>query len=242
MLVIPSVDILKGRCVQLVGGRPETERVYGDPVEQAQRWVAEGASYLHVIDLDAAMDTGDNLESVAEVLANIRVGVEVGGGVRTFERANELLGIGAERVILGTAAVKNPELVRQLVELAGGERIMVALDSRSGRVTIEGWRAQTEKTALQLAKEFEQTGVGSLLYTSVDVEGRMSGIAARETRELVSAVKIPVFASGGVGTLDDVRVARETGAAGLVVGMALYERKFTLKEAMEVAGDENWKD
>lgn len=240
MLVIPSVDILKGRCVQLVGGRPETERVYGDPVEQAQRWIAGGASYLHVIDLDSAMGTGDNFEYVAEVLANVRVGVEVGGGVRTLERANELLGIGAEKVILGTAAVRNPGLVEKLVGLSGGERIMVALDSRSGRITIEGWRAQTEKTALQLAKEFERMGVRSLLYTSVDVEGRMSGIAVRETRELVGAVKIPVFASGGVGTLDDVRIVRETGAAGLVVGMALYERKFTLKEAMEVAGDEGW--
>jgi phosphoribosylformimino-5-aminoimidazole carboxamide ribotide isomerase len=241
LLVIPSVDILKGRCVQLVGGRPETERVYGDPVEQVQRWVAEGASCLHVIDLDAAMGTGDNFESVAEVLANVRVGVEVGGGIRTFERANEFLGIGAERVILGTAAVRNPELVRQLVELAGGERVMVALDSRSGRVTIEGWRAQTGKTAIQLAKEFERMGVESLLYTGVDVEGRMCGVPVREIRELTNAVGIPVFASGGVGTLDDVRMAGETGAAGLVVGMALYERKFTLREAMEVAGDENWK-
>jgi len=241
LLVIPSIDILRGRCVQLVEGRPETGRVYGDPVEQAQRWVAEGANYLHVIDLDAAMGTGDNFRKVAEVLANVRVGVEVGGGIRTFERANELLGIGADRVILGTAAVKNPELVRQLVEMAGGERVMVALDSRSGRVAIEGWRAQTEKTAVQLAKEFERMGVGTLLYTSVDVEGRMSGIAARETRELVSAVKIPVFASGGVGTLNDVRLARETGAAGLIIGMALYERRFTLREAMEVAGDEDWK-
>jgi len=240
LLVIPSVDIRRGRCVQLVGGKPESEQVYGDPVERAQRWVAEGASYLHVIDLDAAMDTGDNFESVAEVLANVGVGVEVGGGVRTLERANEILGVGAEKVILGTAAIRNPGLVEELVGMAGGERIMVALDSRSGRVTIEGWRAQTEKTALQLAKEFERMGVGSLLYTSVDVEGRMRGIAARETRELVSAVKIPVFASGGVGTLDDVRIARETGAAGLVVGMALYERKFTLREAMEVAGDEGW--
>jgi phosphoribosylformimino-5-aminoimidazole carboxamide ribotide isomerase len=241
LLVVPSVDILKGRCVQLVGGRPETERVYGDPVEQAQRWVAEGASYLHVIDLDAAMGTGDNFESVAEVLANVRVGVEVGGGIRTFERANELLGIGADRVILGTAAVKNPELVKELAEMAGGERVMVALDSRSGKVTIEGWRAQTEKTAVQLAREFERMGVGALLFTSVDVEGRMSGLAARETQELVRAVKIPVFASGGVGSLEDVRIARETGAAGLVIGMALYERKFTLREAMEVAGDESWK-
>ena len=241
LLVIPSVDIRRGRCVQLVGGKPETERVYGDPVELAQRWVAEGASYLHVIDLDAAMGIGDNFKRVAEVLANVKVGVEVGGGIRTLERASELLGIGADKVILGTAAVKSPELVKELVKLAGGARVMVALDSRSGKVTIEGWRAQTEKTALQLAKEFERMGVGSLLYTGVDVEGSMRGVVAPEIRELVSAVKIPVFASGGVGTLDDARIARETGAVGLVVGMALYERKFTLREAMEVAGDESWK-
>ncbi len=237
VLVVPSVDIMRGRCVQLVGGKPDTERVYGDPVELAQRWVAEGAKYLHVIDLDAAMGTGDNFQKVADVISNVRVGVEVGGGIRTLERANELLGIGADRVILGTAAVKNPNLVAKLVELAGGARVMVALDSRAGKVTIEGWRSQTEKTALQLAKEFERMGVGSLLYTSVNVEGSMRGVAAREIRELVSAVKIPVFASGGVGTLEDVRIAREAGAAGLVLGMALYERKFTLREAMEVARD-----
>jgi phosphoribosylformimino-5-aminoimidazole carboxamide ribotide isomerase len=236
---VPSVDILKGRCVQLVGGRPGSERVYGDPVEQAQRWIAQGAGYLHVVDLDAAMGTGDNFGRVAEVLANVRVGVEVGGGIRTLERAGELLGIGADRVILGTAAFRNPELVRDLVELAGGERVMVALDSRSGKVTIEGWRTQTEMTAIQLAKKFEGMGVGALLYTCVDVEGKMCGIAAREIRELVSAVKVPVFASGGVGTLGDVRAARDAGAAGLIIGMALYERRFTLREAMEVAGDES---
>ncbi|MDI6643209.1 MAG: 1-(5-phosphoribosyl)-5-[(5-phosphoribosylamino)methylideneamino]imidazole-4-carboxamide isomerase [Candidatus Hodarchaeaceae archaeon] len=239
MLVIPSVDIRRGRCVQLVGGRPETERVYGDPVELAQRWVAEGANYLHLVDLDAAMGTGDNFVKVAEVLANTRIGVEVGGGVRTLERANELLGIGADRVILGTAAVRNPGLVRELVELAGGARTMVALDSRSGKVAVEGWKEQTEKSVLELAREFERMGVGGLLFTSIDVEGSMRGIAAREIRELVNAVKIPVFASGGVGSLDDVRVAREAGAAGLVVGVALYEGRFTLKQAMEVAGDED---
>ena len=138
MLVIPSVDIRQGRCVQLVGGRPETEQVYGDPVELAQRWVAEGARHLHVIDLDAAMGTGDNFVKVAEVLASVRMGVQVGGGIRSLERACELLGIGASRVILGTAAVRNPELVRKLVGLAGGEKVMVALDSRSGKVAIEG--------------------------------------------------------------------------------------------------------
>ncbi len=235
MLVVPSVDIRQGRCVQLVGGRPETERVYGDPVELAQRWVAEGARYLHMIDLDAAMSVGDNFTRVAEVLASVRVGVQVGGGIRSLERACELLGIGASRVILGTAAVRNPELVRKLVGLAGGEKVMVALDSRSGKVAIEGWRKQTEKSVLELAQEFERMGVGAILFTNVDVEGSMRGVAVREIRELVGAVKIPVFASGGVGSLEDVRVAREAGAAGLVIGMALYQQKFTLKQAMEVS-------
>lgn len=235
LLVIPSVDIRQGRCVQLVGGKPETERVYGDPVELAQRWVAQGATYLHVVDLDAAMGVGDNFARVAEVLANVRVGIQVGGGIRTLERACEFLGTGAIRVILGTAAVREPELVKRLVQLAGGDRIMIALDARSGKVSIEGWRKQTEKSVLELARQFERMGVGSLLFTSVDVEGSMRGVAAREIRELVGAVKIPVFASGGVGSLDDVRIVREAGAEGLVLGMALYAGKFTLRKAMEVS-------
>ncbi len=236
MLVIPSVDIMGGRCVQMVGGKPGTERDYGEPLEMAQRWVSEGAVCLHVVDLDAAMGTGDNFTSLVELISNLDVPVQVGGGIRTLDRANELLGMGVYRVILGTAAIKSPELVRRLVEMAGGEKVMVALDSRSGKVVVEGWKEKTEKPVLALAREFEGMGVGSILFTSVDVEGSMRGVAAEEIRQLADAVKIPIFAAGGVGSIDDVRIAREAGAAGLVVGMALYERKFTLKQAMEVAG------
>jgi len=224
--------------VQLVGGMPGTGKEYGDPVEVAQRWVAEGANYLHIIDLDAAMGIGDNFEQVAEVLANARVNAQVGGGIRTIGRACEFLGIGADRVILGTAAVKNPELVKELVELAGGARVVVALDAKVGKVAIEGWRTQTDKSVFGAAKEFERMGVGALLFTSVDVEGKMAGVAVDEIRKLVGAVKIPVLASGGVGSLDDVFMVKEAGAAGLIVGMALYESKFTLKQAMEAGGDE----
>jgi phosphoribosylformimino-5-aminoimidazole carboxamide ribotide isomerase len=131
-------------------------------------------------------------------------------------------------------------MVGELVELAGGARVVVALDIRSEKIAIEGWRTQTERTVLELAKEFERMGVGALLFTSVDIEGKMAGIAASEIRKLVGAVGIPVLASGGVGSLGDVRVAKEAGAAGLVVGMALYENKFTLKQAMEAGGNENW--
>jgi phosphoribosylformimino-5-aminoimidazole carboxamide ribotide isomerase len=235
MLVIPSVDIRKGRCVQLVGGRPEDERVYGSPVEMAQRWIAEGARFLHIIDLDAAMGTGDNFNVVAEVLANINVGAQVGGGIRSLERACELLGIGAERVILSTAAIEKPDLVRELVGLAGGARVMAAVDARAGRAVIRGWTTPTRWTAVEAAREFERMGVGSLLFTNVDVEGRMAGVDADAIRQVVEAVGIPVFAAGGVATLEDVRRAKEAGAAGLVIGMALYEGRLSLRQAMEVA-------
>lgn len=234
-MVIPSVDIRKGRCVQLVGGKPESERVYGSPVEMAQRWVAEGARYLHIIDLDAAMGTGDNLNFIAEVLANIDVGAQVGGGIRSLERACELLGIGAERVILSTAAIEKPELVQELVELAGSARVMAAVDAKAGRAVIRGWTTPTRWTTVEAAREFERMGVGSLLFTNVDVEGRMAGVDASAIRQVVEAVSIPVFAAGGVATLEDVRRAKEAGAAGLVIGMALYEGRLSLKQAMEVA-------
>lgn len=235
MLVIPSVDILKGRCVQLVGGKPGTEKVYGDPVESAQRWIAEGARYLHVIDLDAALGTGDNFNKIAEVLANVNVEVQVGGGIRSVERASELIGLGVDRVIMSTTAMEQPELIRELVELAGGARVMAAVDSISGKVVIRGWRTPTDKSAVEAAKQFERMGVGSLLFTSVEVEGRLAGVATRSIREVVQAVKIPVFAAGGVASIDDVKVVRETGAAGLVIGMAFYERKLTFRQAIEVA-------
>lgn len=235
MLVIPSVDIQGGRCVQLVGGRSGTGKTYGDPVEAAINWVAQGAKYIHLIDLDAAMGSGDNLTKVAEVIANVDVGVEVGGGIRTVERASEIIGIGADRVILGTAAMKSPEVVRKLVRLAGGPRIVIALDARGGKVTVEGWRVRTEKDVVEAAKEFEGLGVGAILFTNVDVEGRMMGVDLEPIRKLVEAVSLPIIAAGGVRSLEDIRVAKEAGAEALVVGTALYEGMFTLKEAMEVA-------
>jgi len=235
MLVIPSVDILGGRCVQLVGGRPETKKEYGDPVRVAMEWVSQGAPYLHVIDLDAAMGRGENFKKIAEILANVDVGVEVGGGIRSLDRANEILGIGADRVILGTLAMRKPDVIRELVRMAGGSRVAVALDARGGKIVVEGWRTRTDRDVVTAAKEFATMGVGAVLFTNVDVEGRMAGVAPDAIRRLTRAIDIPVIASGGVGSLEDIRAAKEAGAWGVVVGMALYEGKFKLKEAMEVA-------
>jgi phosphoribosylformimino-5-aminoimidazole carboxamide ribotide isomerase len=236
MLVLPSIDIYKGKCVQWVGGRPGTGKVYGDPVEFALKWQSEGASWLHVVDLDATLGTGDNLPHLAEILRQVDIGVQVGGGIRTVDRALKLLELGAKRVILGTAAVEKPGVVEELIELAGGGKVMVALDSRGGKVVKRGWTEQTEADPLNLALLFEEMGVGSFLYTEVEVEGRMVGTRLETARRLVSALRTPVFLSGGISTLADIQAAKRVGVAGVVVGMALYEGKFTLKGALEVAG------
>jgi phosphoribosylformimino-5-aminoimidazole carboxamide ribotide isomerase len=219
----------------MIGGKPGTEKVYGEPVERAERWVAEGAECLHVVDLDAALGKGDNIDKIAEIMEGIGVQVQVGGGIRKLERACELLELGADRVIIGTAAVSDPEFVKKLVEMVGGARVLVAIDSRGRKVVVKGWKQQTDLSPVALGQELEEMGVGGLLFTSVDVEGGMKGAAVSETKEIVEAVEIPVIASGGVGSLEDVQAIKETGAAGLVVGMALYEGKFTLVQAMEVA-------
>lgn len=220
--------------MRLRGGREEEERVYGDPLEWARRWEEEGASLLHVVDLDAALGRGSNRELLLRLLRERRARVQVGGGIRSVERAEEYVRAGAERVVVGTSAVKNPELVRRLVEVLGGERVVVALDARGGRVVVEGWREETGKDVVELAREMEEAGVGYLLYTDVEADGRMCGIG--EVKGILSRIRLPVILSGGVRSLEDVRRAKEAGAAGLIVGTALYERRFTLREAMEVAG------
>lgn len=205
-------------------------------MEFALKWQEEGASWLHLVDLDATLGTGDNLRSLAEILRRTDVNAQVGGGIRTVERALKLLELGAERVILGTAAVEEPEVVEKLVKLAGGGKVMVALDSKGGKVVKRGWTEKTECDPLELALRFERMGVGSFLYTEVEVEGRMEGPRLETAGKLASALKTPVFLSGGISTLADIQAAKRVGVAGVVVGMALYEGKFTLKGALEVAG------
>lgn len=234
-MVIPSVDIRNGKCVQLVGGEPGTGEEYGSPVEAAMEWESKGASYLHVVDLDAAMDEGDNLGKVAEILANVTIGVQVSGGIRTEDKGFELLGIGADRVILGTAAFEDPDVLRELVEKSGPDRVLVALDVKEGQIAVEGWKEKAEEDVVEMTKKFEEIGVGGYLFTNVDVEGKMSGLDSEPIGELVELVDSPVIAAGGVKSLQDVGKAKEVGASALVIGMALYEEKISLREAMEVA-------
>ena len=229
--VVPAVDVQDGEVVQLVQGERGTEKRYGDPVESAERWVDQGAETLHLVDLDGAFE-GEraNAEAIGRVLDAVDVDVQLGGGIRTVDDAVDLLERGVDRVILGTAAVENPDVVAEISESHPGS-VMVSLDARDGEVVVSGWTEGTGLDPAEAAERYEDLGAGAILFTDVDVEGRLEGVQTDPVRRIAEAVDIPVVASGGVATIDDVRALREAGAAAVVVGSALYEGRFTLREA-----------
>jgi phosphoribosylformimino-5-aminoimidazole carboxamide ribotide isomerase len=232
--VIPAVDMQDGEVVQLVQGERGTEKRYGDPVAAAERWVDEGASTLHLVDLDGAFEgERQNADAVEAVVAAVDVPVQLGGGIRTAADARELLELGLERVILGTAAVENPDVVAEISETHPGS-VMVSLDARDGEVVVSGWTEGTGLDPAEAAARYEELGAGAILFTDVDVEGKLEGVQTDVTRRVVDAVDIPVVASGGVASLSDVRALKEAGAAAAVVGTALYEGAFTLRDANDV--------
>jgi len=234
MIVIPAVDILDGKCVRLVRGDPEKSKVYYEnPLDAAQLLEEQGAELIHLIDLDAALGSGQNMETIKKLLKNISVKIQIGGGIRTLEKADALLKLGAYRVIFGTAAVKNPSLVQEAVSQHGSESVAVAIDEKDGKVAVHGWKNKSEIDYLDLARSFEKMGVGALIFTPISVDGTLKGPRIEKTVKLVETVKVPVIASGGVASLEDLVALTGTGVAGVVVGTALYEKKFTLKEALE---------
>jgi phosphoribosylformimino-5-aminoimidazole carboxamide ribotide isomerase len=232
--VVPAVDMQDGQVVQLVGGERGTGTEYGDPVEAAERWVDAGAETLHLVDLDGAFE-GEraNAPAVEAILAAVDTDVQLGGGIRTVEDATGLLELGVDRVILGTAAVENPDIVAEISD-EYPETVMVSLDAKGGEVVVSGWTEGTGLDPAEAAARYEELGAGAILFTDVDVEGQLEGIRRGPVERVVEAVDIPVVASGGVATLDDVRALKEVGAAAVVVGSALYEGRFTLEEAMAV--------
>ena len=238
MLVIPAVDIMGGKCVRLFRGDPKKNKIYyEDPVEAAQLLEAQGAKLIHIIDLDAALDSGQNMEVISRILKNSSVKVQIGGGVRNLEKVNSLLKLGAFRVIFGTAAVKNPGLIKEAVNLYGSERIAIAIDEKEGEVAVHGWKNKSGVDYLDLAQSFERIDVGALIFTPISVDGTLKGPEIEKTMKLVEAVKVPVIASGGIAKLEDLVALTKTGVEGVVVGTAIYEKKFTVKEALETVSN-----
>ena len=241
--IIPAVDMRNGKCVQLVQGVPGSEMVsLDDPVAVAKDWASQGAKTLHLIDLDGAIDgQRKNAAIIEKIVAQCKplgMEIQVGGGIRSFENAADLLNIGVDRVILSTAAINNPKLIEELAEAFGSKHINVALDSKNGKVSIEGWKKQSEFTAVEMGIKFQELGAGSILFTNIDSEGLLQGVNTTPTEELVKSVSIPVIASGGVTSLDDLIALKKTGATAVVVGTALYTGKFTLPEAINIISED----
>jgi len=234
MIVIPAVDVLGGKCVRLFQGDPKKSKIYYEnPVEAAQMLESQGAEFLHLIDLDAALGSGENMEAIKQVLANVSMKVEVGGGVRTLEKADSMIKLGAYRVIFGTAAVKNPKLVKEAVNRFGSKKVAVAIDEKDGKVAVHGWKDKSALDYLEFAHTLESIGVGAIIFTPVSVDGTLKGPQIKKTMRLAEAVDVPVIASGGVSRLDDLVALSQTGVEGVIVGTAIYEKKISLTEALE---------
>ncbi|QPV64923.1 1-(5-phosphoribosyl)-5-[(5-phosphoribosylamino)methylideneamino]imidazole-4-carboxamide isomerase [Halosimplex litoreum] len=231
--VVPAVDVQDGQVVQLVGGERGTGKEYGDPVEAAEGWVEQGARTLHLVDLDGAFE-GEraNAEAIEAVVDAVDVETQLGGGIRTVDDAVSLLDAGIDRVILGTAAVENPDIVAEIGE-EHPESVLVSLDAKDGEVVVSGWTEGTGLDPAEAAARYEELGAGGILFTDVDVEGQLEGVRTDPVERVVDAVDVPVVASGGVATLDDVRALEGAGAAAVVVGSALYEGSFTLEAALD---------
>jgi len=237
MIIIPAVDIKGGKCVRLLQGRMDAETVFGeDPVAMARKWESAGASLIHVVDLDGAIQKSpQNLVSIRKIVEQVKAPIQVGGGIRNEDTVQMYMDLGVSRTIIGTEAIRNPALIERLCKRYPG-RIVVAIDARNGRVAIEGWTETTGVEAVTLAKQFENVGVAAINFTDIHRDGMQTGPNIEETRRLAEAVCIPVVASGGVSTLEDIKnifPLKSSGVTGIIVGKALYSGSLDLKTGLE---------
>ena len=244
--LFPAIDLRDGQCVRLYQGDYDRQTTYGDdPVAQAKSFVDEGADVLHVVDLDAAR-SGEpvNRPVIEAICGQVGVPVQVGGGVRSVEAAEALFALGVDRVVIGTAAVERPELVAELTER--GRSVVVGLDARGDEVATHGWTTSTGQSVADLAQRFAGVGVAALVVTEIGRDGTLDGPDVDGLTRLLASTEIPVIASGGVGTIDDLTTLAALGAeadqprsgrlAGVIVGRALYEGRFTVREAVSALG------
>lgn len=239
MIIYPAIDIRKGRCVRLTEGDFARETVFGeDPGAMAKRWQEEGASYLHVVDLDGALaGCPVNTAAIAKIMLDSSIPVQLGGGIRNQQAVEQLLELGVARVIVGSVAVRQPELVRTLCR-EYGEKIVVGIDARDGVVAVEGWGKSGDIKAEELACRMADVGVARIIYTDISRDGTLSGVNVENTSQLAMTAQIPVIASGGVRDLSDieaVKAAEANGVEGVIVGKAIYTGTLELRRAIEVA-------
>lgn len=243
MLIFPAIDLRHGRVVRLKQGRADAETAYSDdPVHIAQRWEREGAEWLHVVNLDGAFgeESSANLRELARIISSVKIPIQFGGGMRHLAGIAAAFTVGVSRVVIGTAAIENPQLVSEAIAQFGAERIIVGIDAREGRVATRGWVKQSQVNAIDLAKEMRARGVMRIVYTDIARDGMLRGIDAGVMAELARVANVRVIASGGVATMEDVNALRAfQEIEGVIIGQALYTGMLSLREAIDV-GKKNY--
>ncbi len=235
MIIYPAIDLADGQCVRLKQGDMDKRTIYGDPVEMAKKWQQQGAEYLHLVDLNAAFK-GEfvNKEAVCAIVKALDIPIQLGGGVRNKDDIKiRIEEVGLSRVIIGTAAVENPDLVEWAVAKYG-DKIAVGIDAKDGNVAIKGWAAETKISAANLICDMNKMGVDTIIYTDISKDGMMSGPNVASTKKMVEVSSTKIIASGGMSVIGDISAIKETGASGCIIGKALYENAFTLEEALAI--------
>ncbi|WP_418871154.1 1-(5-phosphoribosyl)-5-[(5-phosphoribosylamino)methylideneamino]imidazole-4-carboxamide isomerase [Selenomonas bovis] len=243
MTIFPAIDLRGGKCVRLFKGDFDQETVFSDqPAEVAQQWQAQGAQFLHLVDLDGARaGHSENLATVREILAAVTIPVELGGGIRTLENIDEVLALGVRRVILGSVAVRDPELVAAACAKYG-DRIVVGIDAKDGIVAVDGWGVSGDVDVITLAKRMKQAGVRTIIYTDISRDGTLAGVNVEATAKLARESGVHVVASGGVRDVGDIEALKpyeKDGIEGVIVGKSIYTGSLSLPEALAIAAEVN---
>lgn len=242
MLIFPAIDIRGGKCVRLLKGDFAQETVFSDdPAAMARKWQQQGAQFLHLVDLDGALaGKSQNLATVKAILAAVTIPVELGGGIRTMENVDEVLALGVRRVILGSVAVRNPDLVKAACAKYG-DRVVVGIDAKDGIVAVDGWGVSGNVQVGDLAREMGKAGVRTIIYTDIARDGTLEGVNVEATARLARESGIQIVASGGVKSVEDIRALKpyeKDGIEGVIVGKSIYMGTLDLQEAIEIAGKE----
>lgn len=234
MQLYPAIDMKGGKCVRLTQGLFDNVKVYSDtPAEMAKLWVSQGATFLHIVDLDGALAGHSvNEAAIRAIVESVDVPIQLGGGIRSAEAVRNMLKLGISRCIIGTRAVQQPEFIRDLVAEFGPERIVVGVDAKDGMVAVEGWEKVSTITAMDLAKQMQSYGVEHIVYTDISKDGTLTGPNVSYTKLLTDETGMDIIASGGMSCMEDLEKLHDCGIRGAIIGKALYEDRINLKEAV----------
>ena len=246
MKLIPAIDLLKGKCVRLIKGDFNKSKEFNDdPILQAKKWEAEGASIIHIVDLDGAK-TGNpiNDKSIKDIAKSINIPLQIGGGIRSEERIEQLFSYGIDKVIMGTSAIENKNLIKKLT-LKFPKKIIIGIDSNNGKVSTRGWLKDSDVLALELIKEFSSLQISKFIITDIKTDGTLMGPNEEYIDEVLKNTNLPVVASGGIGSISDLLSLTKyenRGLEGVIVGKALYEKKFSINEAQKILSSKRFED